>query len=337
MTSPSNSWSPLRVRLDAQAAAIDLSTTIDAALTVLADARRIRRVGSGEAADVVHVIGTLGGGAPATVRRVQTVEHLPLRSNGREPSSSWRRRARGMTLSVSAWMAHGLTAGRLLVTAGVASSMRVHCLPLLSPPCSDPGQATEAQEQQRRATIRRQLGLAPGVRLAVGLPPEHVHPAAVGWRGSLSRRGRPDLATGELRETSGHPGHFGLRLTGRSTPSATGGLGTLLRAVDVYVAADSGLTACSPAMAAVEAGVPVVTVTTDSAQDLVLTGAAGRLAQPRPDAIAESVMALVDDGVCCRRPRLPTTDARRRTADLAHQLLQVYRHVSLEPVTGGVR
>jgi len=337
MSNPASDRSPLRVRLDDQAAAVNLSMSIDAALTVLAEARRIRRVGQGEAADVVHVIGPLGSGAPAIGRRVQTVEHLPLRSNGQVPCAWWRRRARGMSRSVSAWVVHGVTAGRLLATAGVASSMRVHCLPLLSPPCPDACHATEAQEQQRRATLRRQLGLAPGVRLAVGLPPEHVHPAAVGWKGSLSWRGRTDIATGELRETSGRPGHFSLRLTGRATPSATGDLATLLRGVDVYVAADSGLTACSPALAAVEAGVPVVTVTTDSAQDLVLAGAVGRLAQPRPEAIAETVMALVDDGVCCHRAKLPTTDARRRTADLAHQLLQVYRHVSIEPVAGGVR
>lgn len=329
----------MRVRLDAQASAVNVSTSIDAALSVLVEARRIRRVGPDEVADMVHVVGTLDGGAPATGRRVQTVEHLPLRSNGREPSGWWCRRARSLTPSVSAWMAHGLTAGRLLVTAGVASSMRVHCLPLLSPPCSEPGQAAdEAHAQRGRACLRRQLGLAPGVRLAVGLAPAQVHPAAAGWMGSLNRRGRPDIATGELRETRGSPGRFSLRLTGRPGPSATGDLRTLMRGVDVYVAADSVLTACSPALAAVEAGVPIVAVTTDCAQDLVLTGAVGRLIRPRPDAIADTVTALVDDGVCCRRANVQTTDGLRRTTDLAHHLLGVYRRVSVEPLmAAGVR
>jgi glycosyltransferase involved in cell wall biosynthesis len=127
---------------------------------------------------------------------------------------------------------------------------------------------------------------------------------------------------------------YSLRLTGHTTPSATGELGTLLRAVDVFVAADSGLTACSPAVTAAEAGVPLVSVTTDSAQDLVLTGAVGRLTQPRPDAIAETVLAIVDEGMSTRRTTVSGADAPRKAAELAHHLLQVYRHVSLEPLTG---
>ena len=66
MTNPVQDRSPLRVRLDAQASAVNVSTSIDAALSVLVEARRIRRVGPDEVADMVHVVGTLDGGAPAT-------------------------------------------------------------------------------------------------------------------------------------------------------------------------------------------------------------------------------------------------------------------------------
>ncbi|MGZ4493531.1 MAG: glycosyltransferase [Nocardioides sp.] len=154
----------------------------------------------------------------------------------------------------------------------------------------------------------------------------------------MRSRHRSDLVSGELRRVPAQPGCYALHLRDGTGAWVTGDLGGLLSAADVFVAADTCLTACNPALAAVDAGLPIVAATTDSAQDLVLAGAAvGRLAKPRPDAVAGAVAALVDEGALLRRRIQRAPDARRRTADLAHQLLQVYHQVSPQPVTGGAR
>jgi hypothetical protein len=105
------------------------------------------------------------------------------------------------------------------------------------------------------------------------------------------------------------------------------GPGALVGA-DVVVADCPDLTGCSPAAAAIDAGIPVIAVTTDSAVELLgARHAQGSVVPPEPDAVVRAVLAHLD--LVPARPQTPATPATPVTAgveDLARRLFRIYQH-----------
>lgn len=331
MRNPLNS-NPIHVRVEAHPSAADLTANIRAALEMLADARRIELVGSGDTADVVHTIGSAQVHWAGRALRVHSIERLPLRANGLSAAGWWVRSCSRMAPAVATWLVHGQTAGRLLVSSGVAPGERIRCLPLLGPAAAGPSSFSTGES---RAVLRRALDVAPGVKLALGLEPETSHVGAAAWAPALQALRRSDLAVAQLRPVLGAPGHYAVHRVDDRHRAVTAPLPLVLRAADLLVAADSGLAASSPAAAAAETGLPVVAVTTDSAAELVLSGAAGCVVPARAEAVAQGVVALLERGVTTRQFGPGPQEERRKVAVLAHDLLDTYRQsLSVSMVRG---
>ncbi|GAA1256201.1 glycosyltransferase [Oryzihumus leptocrescens] len=315
------SSNPIHVRVESPASAQDLTANIVAALAMLADATRVELVGAGDPADVVHTIGSAQALCPGRALRVHSIERLPLRANGLSPAGWWVRSCSRMIPRVATWLVHGQTAGRLLVSSGVAPGERIRCLPLLGPAAAGPSTTTG----ETRADLRRALDVAPGVRLALGLEPGNSHVDAAAWAPTLHADRRRDLVVAQLRPVPGAPGHYAVRRLDGRQGAVAAPLPVVLRAADVLVATDSGLAASNPSAAAVDVGLPVVAVTTDSAAELVLSGGAGCVVPPRAEAVAQAVVAILEGGVTPRQFGPGPQDERRKVALLAHHLLDTYR------------
>ena len=108
----------------------------------------------------------------------------------------------------------------------------------------------------------------------------------------------------------------------------------LLEAADLFVSGGRELTAASAAVTALELGIPVVTVTTDSAAELVTPGWNGRVVAPRVDAIVGAVVSALD---------VPWPPGRATAAvgpvqhmhDLAEDLLSIYTAALAAPAPTG--
>ncbi|HEX8973795.1 hypothetical protein [Oryzihumus sp.] len=316
------SSNPIRVRFEPPSSATDLTANLVAALEMLTDARRVELVGSGDTADVVHTTGSTQVPWAGRALRVHSIERLPLRENGLSPAGWWVRSCNRMIPAVATWLVHGQTAARLLVSSGVAPGGRIRCLPLLGPAAAAPSSTSIGET---RADLRRVLDVAPGVRLAVGLEPGTSHLGAAAWAPTLHALRRSDLVVAQLRPVPGAPGQYAVRRVDGRHGAVTAPLAVVLRAADVIVATDSGLAAASPSAAAVDVGLPVVAVTTDSAAELVLSGGAGCVVPPRAEAVAQAVVSMLEGGVTARRFGPGPQDERRKVALLAHHLLDTYR------------
>lgn len=316
------SSNPIHARVESLPSAADLAANIHAALEMLADARRVELVGSGDTADLVHTIGSDQVRWAGRALRVHTIERLPLRANGLSPAGWWVRSCSRMSPAVTTWLVHGQTAGRLLVSSGVAPGERIRCLPLLSPAAAGPSSISTGES---RAVLRRALDVAPGVKLALGLEPETSHVGAAAWAPALHALRRSDLVVAHLRPVLGAPGRYAVRCVDDRHRTVTAPLPLVLRAADLLVAADSGLAASTPSAAAVETGLPVVAVTTDSAAELVLSGAAGCVVPARAEAVVRGVVSLLECGVATRQFGPEPQEERRKVAVLARYLLDAYR------------
>jgi hypothetical protein len=313
-----------------------------AALDMLNDAGRIHLVTDGSRVDIVHTVGTIGtvvAHRDLPADRVHTVDRIPLRGSRLAPAGWWIRQHRGSLPPGALWLTHGHTAGRILVDSGVARGERVHCLPLLShldARPTGPGRAAGGE----RSRARRDLGLAPGMRLVLGALPSGGRPGAREWPRAVADLHRPDVVVGlaDLPDTEPADGQLVLvHVAGR--PAVGLPLEDLLAAVDVYVAAGNDLNGFCHGVAATAAGAALIAVTTDSAAELVLAGRAGHVVRPRSDLVAQAVAAQLDAGVPVRSRPVTGVSEVTGVGELACALLRVYRRVLSVPAgarMGGV-
>jgi hypothetical protein len=304
---------------------------LSAALAMLSEARRVRLAEPGQVADIVHTVGVESDRVSRFARRVHTVDCIPLRAGHLTPPTWWVLRERRRASVTAAWLTHGRTAGRLLVDAGVAPGDRVHCLPLLSPLESARTQPAGGQ----RGEVRDLLGVAPGVRLVVGVGPAAHSRRGGNWPETLIDLERRDLLVAQIRSvdpasSDEYSVRIGTRWLGQTLSTAQ-----LLAAADVFVAAGRTLDACSAAAVALAQGLPVIAVTTDAAAELVVAGCTGFVVPPRARAVAKAVIAQLETGLPPRSTTVITVDHAHRVADLAHTLLAVYRHVLDVPAIRG--
>jgi glycosyltransferase involved in cell wall biosynthesis len=321
---------PPRVLMLGNVTANRVAAGLSAALAMLCDAERVRLAELGETADIVHTVGAVSDPAGGLVRRVHTVDRIPLRAGRLSPSSWWVLRERRRRSTTAAWLTHGRTAGRLLVDAGVAPGDRVHCLPLLPPVESMPLPYAGVW----RSAVRSQLGVAPGVRLVVGVEPRERPWKACDWGGALLCQARRDLVVAQIQsEDPVSSDRFFVKIGNERLPE-TLSISQLLAAADVFVAAGCGLDAYSAAAGALADGIPVIAATTDAAAELVVAGRTGFVVPPRARSVARAVLAQLDTGLPRRPGAVPRVDEAHRVADLAHALLMVYRQVLGAPAVG---
>ncbi|MDQ2750996.1 MAG: glycosyltransferase [Actinomycetota bacterium] len=318
-----------RVRMCANSSAADVAHGVDAALDMLAGARRIIRVSNDELAHIVHTVGSFDAAVDRAALRVHTVDRIPLRDGRMAPATWWlrgeRRRVRGSTM----WLAHGQTAGRMLVDAGLAAGEWVHCLPLMLPPSYLPSATSLAG----RTAVRACFEMAPGVRLVIGIDPHADDHRASGWARAVLDDRRRDVRVAQISPARvGSSDRYQVRLPDGGTLPGPLRLSDLLAAADLFVASGHDLEACSPAVAAVACGVPVVAVITDSIAEHVLSNGSGFVVPGRASSVAQAVRALLDT---VPPPRRAPTDQTQPGAELARGLLAAYRRVLSRSAMGG--
>lgn len=293
-----------RVRLECAAAAGGLETLLRDAIELLARAGRIRPAGDDGFADVLHTVGEVptGRGAHAA-HRVHTVDRVPLRRGRSAAAPRWAHRQRRLAFGAASWLVHGRTAAQVLVASGVVPANLVHGLPLVAPPALMTGGG-------ERPALRERLGARPGVGLVAAGEPGVPGQEVAGWVEAIEESRRPDVL---VVRAAGLP------------------LGELLAAADLFVAAEVGLAACNPAVAAVAAGVPVIATATDSAAELVRFGHNGFVVPQDPGAIAAAVRACVEGALPGRDARAPHGGDVSPARQLAGELLGVYRRALATP------
>lgn len=295
-----------------------LSARIVAAAQLLADAGRLTLVAPDEPADLAHAV------ADATVYgrgavQLRTVASVPLRAGRLAASPSWVRQQRrhgGGAL----WLAHGQTAARLLLTAGMAPSGRVHCLPLLAPPSSTSTPCRAAE----RAAVRERLGLRPGERLVIAAEGPSGDGREPDWVRELRASGRPDAVVLRIRPADREHRAYHVhaeRVGWLPQPLA---LSSALAGGDLFVAVDPQPTACTPAAAAIDWRIPVIARATDAASDLVLAGGRGTVVPAGAERVARAVLDELDGGIFNHAGTAPP-EPTGRDAELARVLLGVYR------------
>jgi glycosyltransferase involved in cell wall biosynthesis len=114
----------------------------------------------------------------------------------------------------------------------------------------------------------------------------------------------------------------------RSQAAGAFSLPELLSAADVFVAAGHELTAVTEGAAALAIGLPVVALTTDATAELVSPGRSGIVVTPRPESIADAVVALVEGGGTTRRTPAPS---RCPAEVMARELVEIYRRLAPLP------
>jgi glycosyltransferase involved in cell wall biosynthesis len=186
-----------------------------------------------------------------------------------------------------------------------------------------------------RATLRSELGIAPGAHMVLGYDAARTRSEGTGWYRHLQAADRRDIALVRIHAPSG-PGWAQptVRVVGPRGHSALP-QAALLAASDVFVTTDRNLHAFSFAVAAVEQGLPVVTTTIDTAADLVLALGCGAVVPPMAHAVAGATLSLLNDGR--RRPaHVPAPESpHRQIADLGRALLTAYRRVLRAELVGG--
>lgn len=307
---------------DATPAVLD---TVTAALRMLHEAHRIQLVEHGDGADIVHTIGLAPVEAQRRTRRVHTVDHIELRSDRMQPANRWMRRLRHHVPPGAVLVAHGRTAGRVLVESGLAPGESVLCLPLVHPLQSPAG----GFSQHIRAQVRQELGLTPGTRLILGTAPDASRRAAREWAQAVQQRCPTGVLAGHLL-LAGEDA-WQIRLAGGAVLSDRFPCGHLLSAADVFVAAARGLDAHCLGMDAAASGLPLVAVTTDAAAESVFARGNGHVVRPRAQQIARAVALLLDTGLPARHaPSAPT--AAEGIAEVARGLLGAYRRALSLPL-----
>jgi hypothetical protein len=325
-----NTSSAPRVAMRMNDPATPLSAWLHSAYELLLDAGRIRPASASAPPDVVHTVGDVPPPAPGPLP-VRTVETIPLRNGRLVAAPGWLRRERRYGTATT-WLAHGYTSGRLLLDAGLASSRRLHCLPLVGARAPGNSQTRAAA----RAATRTRLGLAPGARLVVtsatGASP---WPDGGGrWQRELAAARRPDVAIVQISPVR-PDGTYQVSdsITGRSMDALP--LYSLLAGCDVFVTVNRELAACSPAVTAADWGIPVVATASDSAAELVLTRSVGTVVRGSDLEVARAVLDKLDTGL----PHAVTTarvpDVHDQLAECARALLGVYRRVLRAAVVGG--
>lgn len=323
-----------RVHPFASAPAHGVAKGVLGALEMLHDAARIHLVRDWSQADIVHTIGPVVPRIDAACR-VHTVDRIPLRGAQLTPPGWWIRHHRRCVPPSTTWLAHGRTAGHILVDSGLVPGELVHCLPLLSqfdlqPASGQPG-------HDARSRTRRLLGVAPGMRLVVGMHPPIGRRGAQGWPRAVGELRRPDVIVALARICDRDERHgWPMTVTIGTGPGVGLTLADLLAAADVFVSAGTYLDGCCPGAAAVAAGVPVIAVTTDATAELVLAGGAGHVVRPLPELVAQALGAQLDAGMAVRA-RVPAAPrAGTVSAELARVLLRVYRDVLSTPAIARV-
>lgn len=320
-----------RVALRAPHLASPLSAYLVAAYEMLVEAGRVRPASPSAPADLVHTVGDVPPPEPGPLP-VRTVETVPLRSGRLAVEPGWLRRERRHGSTATTWLAHGFTAGRLLLDARLAASGRLHCLPLVGTLAPPEGRARAAE----RATTRARLGLAPGARLVLttagGADP---WPGAAGrWPRELAAAGRTDIAVMQLSSVDQPGTHLVTdAVTGRRVGSLP--LFSMLAGCDLFVTTGRNLVACSPAVTAADWGIPLVATATDSAAELVLTKGVGTVVSRGDVDVARAVLAELDGGLPHATPAARVPAAADRLAECAHSLLGVYRRIMRAAAIGG--
>jgi len=314
------------VRLHLADTSSALGRALSEAVRVLLDAGVVQAAGWAARPDLVHTVGEVRGPFADTpgARRVYTLDRVPLRPTGQlAPSRQWLHRQRPRASGCSAVLTHGRMAGRLVVESALVPGERVYCLPVLPAPAGSPTARRGPRVTAARLDARRRLGVPPGVRLVIGT--SRGSGGAVGdWAGALRRLGRRDLLVLDVPED------------GASSATCRGSQPwpVLLDAADLFVAAGRELIAASAAVSALELAIPVVTVTTDSAAELVTPGRNGRVVAPRVAAIVDAVVAALD--VAWLPGRDPgALGPARRIHDLAGDLLSIYQEALAAPAPTG--
>lgn len=315
-----------RIRLEWGSAADSLGGVLRAALDLLDHSDRIRLVGPDEPADVVHTVGEatpgpVGAASGAAAHRVHTVQAVPLRRGRLGSARWWARRERHRVGTEVTWLAHGRVAAQLLVASGAVPGEQVRWLPLVAP------LECQADGPVDRASVRAGLGVPPGVVLVLECAPLDVTDTVGDWARPVAAD-RRDVMT--LRCAVRVPGACAEPGSDLAPKAWTGGpsFAELLAAADLFVAAQRGLTAANPGVAAVAAGVPVVAVTTDSTAELVRSGRNGFVVPPDPGAVAEAVRAYLDGELPIFRAPSRSAGAGRGSdpvlEELARGLLRAY-------------
>jgi glycosyltransferase involved in cell wall biosynthesis len=306
------------VRVLAAASAEELAAAVREAVGLLLEAGLLRIAGPGERADLLHTIGDVDlPHGPAALRRLHTVDRVALRRGGDlAPTRRWVHQQHRRAADCSFWLVHGSTAGRLVVGAGLAAGERVHCLPVLAPVRAPNPAWASRRAVEGRLLVRRRLGIAPGVRLVAG--PGHALQGPGDWAAALDRLRRPDLRVLRLS----------IRGRGGALPFGLS-FHELLDASDCFVAPGGALTAISPAVSALAAGVPVVAVSTDSAAELVTPGRDGVVVAPRIGAVVAAVVAHLDNAP--RRVPRGIAPEQPSAERLARSLLHVYGRALAAP------
>jgi hypothetical protein len=277
-----------------------IAETLRGALDLIFASGLLRPGPPGGRPDLIHTVGDVGRWTSErqpgrTLPLVHTVDRVPLRGNELAPRRRWVRRERARRRSL--WLTHGRTSGRLVVEAGLAPGERIRCLPVL--PAVMPTGGSGAS----RSEVRRALGVGPGVRLVLGEGGGRGRTET--WSAAIRNLGRCDLVALATRPQAGRA---------FSLPE-------LLAAADVFIAAGHELTAATEGAAALAIGLPVVALTTDATAELVSPGRSGIVVTPRPEAIADAVVALVDGGRTTRRPPAP---GRCPAEIMARELVEIY-------------
>lgn len=296
-----------------------LSARVTAAVRMLADAGRVALVAPEEPADLAHAIADATVYGRATVQ-LRTVATIPLRAGRLTASPGWARRQR-RSASGAVWLAHGQTAARLLLAGGVAPAGRVRCLPLLAPPSGAPAQSRAAE----RAAVRNGVGLRPGERLVIGAESAAGAAREPTWVRDLRAIGRPEAVVLRIRPADREHRTYHVYAQRAGWLPEPLPLSALLAGCDVFVAADTQPTACTPAAAAFDWGIPVVARATDAVSDLVLAGGRGAVVPAGAGRVARAVADQLDVGIFNYVATAPT-EPRRRDVELARALLGVYRH-----------
>ena len=313
------------VRLHVADASGALGQAMSEAVGMLLDAGVVRPAGRGARANLVHTVGEVGGllaDVPGA-RRVHTLDRVMLRPTGQlVPSRQWLHRERKRAFGCSAILTHGRMAGRLVVESALVPGERVYCLPVLPAPAVSLEARPSPRVTAARLDARRRLGVPPGVRVVIGSP--RGCDGAVGeWATALRRLGRRDLLVIDVPDGTSSP-------TCPSSPSWP----LLLEAADLFVAAGRELTAVSAAVTSLRLGIPVVTVTTDSAAELVTPGWNGRVVAPRVDAIVSAVVSGLDVAWLPGRAAVAVGPAPHMH-NLAADLLSIYAEVLAAPAPTG--
>lgn len=313
------------VRFRMSEATAPLGQALGAAVGILVDAGLLRTAGPSEHADLLHTVGDVRR-APAdgaASRRVHTLDRVVLRpGGGLAPSLRWLHGQRSHASGCAAVLTHGRTAGRVVVDSALARGERVFCLPVLPAPA-----ATSPGVGSRRATAARidargRLGVPPGVHLVVGT--SSVAGAAVGdWATALWRLGRRDVRVVDIPDDAWSSGG------GDDSPWQLA-----LQAADLFVAARRELTAASAAVSCIGLGIPVITVTTDSAAELVTPGWDGRVVAPKVDCIVDAVVSALDRAWLPRATAVTSVPAQR-SRELARYLLDIYEQALASPAPSG--